>query len=818
MSNAVLQDMIPDKFQRQLDLEREMQGMGVARFREEVRKAKESEMESTTHGVLNIMNHAFNPFMNSIQEWKDKCEKGSVLGGRPVHAYPMIKDVKADVLAFLAMKTIMDTISKARCLQDVTLAIATQIQSELNFKEFKKESKLHYQKVKQDVTKRTRKLKHISRVLNRSAKKDDIQLTKFAPVDKHKIGSLLLSLFIESTGLVEVYTPPQMPGQRKRKAAQVQPTEKTTEWLRNNNARCELLSPVILPMITEPKDWVNPHEGGFWSEHINISMIRRSPSSFLDETENTDMWEVYDAVNHLQKTKWAVNKKVLEVVRRCADNNLPLGNLPAGAELPLPPIPVDMETNKEARWLWRKAASNVHGENIRARSKYISLNKKIQVAERFAEEEEIFFVYSLDFRGRVYPVQVHLNPQGDDVSKSLLHFAEGKEIDGESGAWLALHGANLFGFDKVTLEDRVAWTEENTKKIIECAEDPYENRWWTEADKPWQFLAFCFEWEQFWKEPETFKSHIPVALDGSCNGLQNFSAMLRDPIGGKATNLTPTTEPQDIYQQVADLVDKKLDEDIKAGNEYAECWKGFVSRKLVKRPTMTMPYGATLTGYQDQIRDEVQSWIDSGMDYPNFGDDAYQARFYMAKLIQSSLGEVVVAAEVAMAWLQKVAKVISQENLPIYWTTPVGFPVLQNYRNILTKQVNTEIAGKFYNLKVAHDSGDKMNTRKMKSAISPNFVHSCDAAHLMRTVGLCIENEIRDLSMVHDSFGTHAADTPRLREILRHAFIQIHKAEPLQAFYEEIKKQSSTPDDIPPPPPKGSLDIEEVLKSDFFFA
>lgn len=810
--------MEQSKFDRQLELEREMQGMGIARFRQELQQAQENSLESTTHGALNIMKHCFEPFCKAIDEWMIGSEQGKPQGGRPGVVYPLIGHVPNDILAFLTIKTVMDTISKAQSLTAITTSIATQIQNEINFKEFKAESPNHYKKVKKDVTRRSSHDRHISTVLKLSAKKDDVDLTKFTNTQKHQIGSALLSLLIESTGLVEVFTPPQMPGEKRRKNSQLQPTEKTTEWLKQNHARCELLSPVVMPMIIPPKPWVNAYEGGFWSEHIKTSLIRRSSSTYLDEIDNMEMWEVFQSINHLQNTKWAINQKVMEVVKQCADNNVPLGNLPAGQEYPLPPKPEDIETDKEARWLWRKEAKNIYTENVRSRSKFIGLQKKLQVAERFKDEEEIYFVYTLDFRGRVYPVQVHLNPQGDDVSKSLLHFAEGKPLDNETGAWFALHGANVFGFDKATLEARVEWTEQHSEKICLCASDPYEHQWWTEADKPWQFLAFCFEWKEFVDNPDTFVSHIPVALDGSCNGLQNFSAMLRDPVGGKATNLTPTVEPQDIYSEVAKVVTKKLAEDIKEDVEGAACWEGFISRKLVKRPTMTMPYGATLSGYCEQIAAEVQTWKDAGNPTPNFEDNGYRECFYMGKLIQSSLGEVVVAAEVAMSWLQEVARIISKENLPIYWVTPVGFPVMQNYRNILAKQVKTEIAGKFHAVRVAYDSGNKMNKRKMKAAIAPNFVHSCDAAHLIRTVNLAESNDIGSLSMVHDSFGTHAADIPVLREILRHAFVQIHEQEPLQAFYEEMCRQSSTPDIIPLPPTKGTLDLQGVLEAEFFFA
>src|SRR3546814_16441857 len=46
-------------------------------------------------------------------------------------------------------------------------------------------------------------------------------------------------------------------------------------------------------------------------------------------------------------------------------------------------------------------------------------------------------------------------------------------------------------------------------------------------------------------------SRIPVALDGSCSGLQHFSAMLRDEEGGAAVNLLPAERPQDVYKRVA---------------------------------------------------------------------------------------------------------------------------------------------------------------------------------------------------------------------------------------------------------------------------
>ena len=75
----------------------------------------------------------------------------------------------------------------------------------------------------------------------------------------------------------------------------------------------------------------------------------------------------------------------------------------------------------------------------------------------FVEEEAIYFPHQLDFRGRIYCIP-SFNPQGNDVTKGLLEFSEGLPIEDTTAAfWLAVQGANVWGFDKAPLEDRVAW-------------------------------------------------------------------------------------------------------------------------------------------------------------------------------------------------------------------------------------------------------------------------------------------------------------------------------------------------------------------------
>jgi hypothetical protein len=47
-------------------------------------------------------------------------------------------------------------------------------------------------------------------------------------------------------------------------------------------------------------------------------------------------------------------------------------------------------------------------------------------------------------------------------------------------------------------------------------------------------------------------------MDGSCNGLQHFSALFRDEMGGRSVNLTNNDTPRDVYAEVSDNVGELL--------------------------------------------------------------------------------------------------------------------------------------------------------------------------------------------------------------------------------------------------------------------
>ena len=805
-------------FERQRELEQEMQGLGAKRFWEEVTKAREEGQESTTVYGQHMAQHTVLPLAAAIETFLSDAAKKR--GAKPV-ALRLLTDIEPRVAAFITIKTVLDCITLRRTLQKTAIAIASGIEDEMRFRYFEGQNKALWGKLNRDLTKRTKNATHRRRVLvhamNKAAAKgqSELEWQEWSQVDKFHLGVKLVDLLSASTKMIRVVTLDQ--GKRTSSTV-VEATEETLAWITEKTNRCELLMPVFLPTIIPPKPWTHPYSGGYHTKAVRpLRLVKTRNQNYLEElTHQADeMPTVYQAINAVQNTPWKINEAVLVVMQQIWDEGLDLAAVPSREDLPLPPKPHDIAENKEARTAWKRAASQVHDANIKLRSKRLQMAKILYMAEKFKDESSIYFPHQLDFRGRLYAVPSFLNPQGCDLAKSLLCFAEGKPVNSSGMRWLKIHAANCFGEDKCSLDDRVRWADEHAERIVSVSKDPLTERWWTEADKPWQFLAACMEIHAVIENPD-YVSHLPVSVDGSCNGLQNFSAMLRDPIGGAAVNLLPTTVPNDIYAQVAKVAQAKVEADAQAGNADALLWLSFgFDRKATKRPVMTLPYGAT----QYSARQYVKDYIDERGQHP-FGDAAFQAATYLARHIWQSIGEVVVAARQAMDWLQKTASIAATEGLPVNWRTPCGFPVLQSYPDMKERQVITKMGDRLLVYILQEEDEVKIDRRRQASGISPNFVHSMDAAALMLSVRRAMNAGVQNFGMVHDSYGTLASDMDTMAACLREAFVELYQTDVLQDFRESIlaglsaKRQK----EVPPCPPKGTLDLNAVKDSVYFFA
>lgn len=824
----------------QLKLEEEMTQRGAERYLSNVSKSVKTGQEDGTAYGQQIMAARLDTLAKAIDQWKTDTAAGTP-GQRNSTAYQKVKDVPSPTLAFLTLKHVLAGVSTLRTLQFVAAALGTAVEDELRFAAVRKDEKKKYDKLVEGANKRgTYHYKHIYAVREADKFQD---WEKWARTDRLHVGMKLIDLSIEAVGLVEVIH--QKMG-REQSAQVLKALPETIEWIEKKNGAASMLRPVYEPMVVQPRDWTTPFDGGYLSSNIKpLKMVKTKNRAYLEELQHTDMAIVYDAVNAIQRTAWQINSPVLAVMKTLWENGSELGGLPPRDGLPLPAKPADIAENEEARKQYRVAAARVHLQNLQITGHRIGFNIALDIAKRYEGFRKIYFPYQLDFRGRIYAVP-HLNPQGSDVQKALLRFANGKPLGAEGWKWLAIHGANTAGYDKVSLEDRVNWVLDNEEEICAIAEHPYDNRGWcgsignVEIDKPWQFLAFCFEWAGYCKYGDTYVSKLPIAMDGSCSGIQHFSAMLRDEIGGNAVNLVPSALPQDVYGMVAKKVIEQAQQEavsgtadelkhtdegvayVKRGTKaLAQQWLAFgITRKTTKRSVMTLAYGSKEYGFKEQLMEDIiRPARNSGQEFP-FDGDGYQAAQYMAKAIWIAVNKVLVKAGEAMRWLQTAASLAAKEELPVRWTTPVGFPVMQAYADLETRRVKTAINGKLVYFRMTQET-DKLDRRKQSSGIAPNFVHSCDAAHLMLTVVRAKQAGIRSFAMIHDSFGCPAGEVEDLFRIVREAFFEMYDTvDVLGSFRDEITQQLSDEGkkQLPALPESGTLDLSKIVESRYCFA
>jgi DNA-directed RNA polymerase len=185
------------------------------------------------------------------------------------------------------------------------------------------------------------------------------------------------------------------------------------------------------------------------------------------------------------------------------------------------------------------------------------------LAARYNKFDKFYFVYTVDWRGRIYASQSLLNPQGVDFAKGLLEFAEGATInpqtDLEAMKWLKINIANKYGLDKKPFQERIEWVDSNTELLLQIAENPSNTGLWEDTDKPFQFLASVLEYAEYLKAPDKpFITRQPIHMDGTCNGLQHFSALLMDKEAGALVNMVPNDAPKDIYSYITEEVIKQV--------------------------------------------------------------------------------------------------------------------------------------------------------------------------------------------------------------------------------------------------------------------
>lgn len=756
------------------------------------------------------------------------------------------KDNRQDLITLLSLATITEAVNGAHLFSTLsnvsadttrTVLEETTLQEYLQQDNVKTISLLHGLKYRKSNFYRRYFVQNIM-------KQDNWQQKQWDKKTQKLFGAKLLEILIDGTDLFQVNN------DNPKHIDCIQPTTIFQElWKRNKDF---LLSHAYqsCPMIMPPMPWNSNLIGGYYGELQYIHTFIRTErfhtqdrnnnfffKQYKEQLKYADLSNVLNAVNTIQKTPWKINSNVLRVVEHLVEQGGNIAGLPQME--PFSKLPTLENPTPEELKRHKKAAKLLYEKEASRRGKALRVHINLRTAQRFEQYDKIYFPHNIDFRGRIYPIP-SFSPQGDELNKGLLLFAEPEPLENDEDIqWFFIAGAEFAGIDKVSFADCIAWVEDNKSNILDTAAQPLDMvDWWANLDAPFEFLAWCFEYQKLQKylkehngHAKSFITGIPIAFDGTCSGLQHFSAILRDPIGAKEVNLAPGDKPNDIYQTVADKVNCVLERDAKTGTgdttddhdkikygtkTLAQGWLSFgVNRKVTKRPVMTLAYGAKQFGFRDQIlEDTIVSHIGEGL---FTSDNANQYAGYMAKLIWDAVQTTVIKAVQGMEWLQKVARAVTKNGEVIQWTTPMGFIVQQPY---MVYQVKTfkmrflHIIKRFYDAEMT----GTVDRRKQSQAIAPNFIHSMDASHLQLTVNRAAEAKISNFAMIHDSYGTSLAKAGLLFRLIRECFIEMYLThDVLTAFENDMVPFISSKQHLPPQPTKGTFNINQIKESLYAF-
>lgn len=913
-----------DLHAKQLELEAEMHGAGILRFEKNNQRALDSGIASDADWFRRLTREFIMPMSKAIEAYKDYYKGRKGKPSAVFQHLQCISDEAAAYISIKTIFDALNGDSIPA--QALANNIGRRIEDEIRFTKLSTASPKYVNAIKDSLKKRANKsykfehdaLVHAEKEIKLldnfqklyEAETDSFEIMRLLGIDDEKykallekvdyavdferwipwsqndvlqLGARMIDIFannmlMDGLHLIEKINVNTGGFNKKNTPASIVATDALEAWVEGYKEVMGSLSPAYEPCVIQPRDWTSPFNGGYHTKEVSsrLHLVKCKDKKHLRKLTRQQMPMVYEAVNALQAVKWQVNTSILEIAKDIRGKGLPLGMpLMDKQDKPICPVPAiyhDLrgaelmavldEDQQEAFKSWKRDTVAYYASEQKRRADVRELIATIAQADKFSVYDVLHFVYTLDFRSRVYAQGSLISPQGNDLQKALVRFAESEPLnDAEGVYWFKVHGANIWGWDKLAFDERVSHceTSEFMEMCQDIAADPVHFTEWTKADKPWQFLAWCLEYSDFIDHcedggnPYEFNSHIAVAMDGSCSGIQHYSAMLRDEVGGREVNLLPSDKPRDIYRAVSDIVVEWMESIIEGYNQDIPIWHKIeakfgesmayrmsqewlrisVTRAMTKKPVMTLPYGSSQLTCRDSVHDylkELQKKADekalaAGMPTGNIhsftdakGDLPVNEAISLASMMTwDAIGNVVVAARAGMAYIKGVTTEVAKLGHGIEWPTPTGFLCNQTIFEVKEdRQVFTNMLGgcKF---RVKEDT-NVIDLRRMQSSCAPNFVHSMDASHLITAVCYYRRADIKSIAVIHDSFGTHAGKTSLLRKLTSGSFVDMYiEHDVIEEFklYNEERLMIAIETEEPP---KGTLDLEEVRESLYAFA
>jgi len=776
----------PAQIDEQIELERDQIRQGLQQLRSNTRRLEEKSYASASvYGISSI--ETLLPLVvarieATVHRIKERRNGRSF---KEIQVY--LSDLEPLAAAAIACKLTFDKVFSckegANALVKVCESIGTSIEDECQMRHYEQHAPGLLNVLKENYWHRSigtqQKIKVISTLMNRY---DVKRWTTWGAANRVKLGAWLLDCVMETSG----WFFKDMQVQGKRRVNYVRPTPEFLEIKDQVMHDFELFAPLAYPMLIEPNDWTTDGKhGGYLLNEVmrGYDMVRRGKQGSIQG----EMPVAF--LNKLQKVGYRINPFIADVAETLVERRISVGKFVPILELALPPKPVDIADNKEARKSYRRAAAEVMNINANAFRRSCRTRMTMKAVARFRDRKKFFIPWSFDYRGRAYPIPEYLTVVDTDFGKSLLRFSEEAMMNKQAEEWLAFQVATTYGHDKATMPERLAWTSDNYELISRIALDPIDNLPdWEGAEEPWQFLAACDEFYHCVIERDRNFTGLMVATDATASGIQILSGLARDRSAAVLCNVVPSERPVDAYKVVADVSKPNI----------PDILHPFWDRKCTKRTVMTIPYNAKPFSNRSYIREALS---EKGVKVEK--EDLTQT----VNAVRDAMNKVVPGPMAVMKWIEaEVSNAINRGDQELHWVTPSGFVVHQKLMKKHVERLQLQLLGSC-EMHVATKDTNEVDKSRHKAATAPNLIHSLDSSLLC----LATIRFAAPIATIHDSVLCRATDMSCLSSLVRETYMHLFAEHDfLTDFAHQINAESE-------PPIIGDLEPETVIDSTYFF-
>ena len=775
----------PAQIAEQVQLERDQIAQGLKRLRDNTRKLEEKEYASAAIYGVAALDKLLPLVCQRIEDTTNRINEGKTgRAFREIKQY--LKDVEPLAAAAIACKVTVDKVfsmkEDSNRIQNVCDALGTAVEQECQIRHYEREAPGLLHILQENYWHRSigtqQKVTVIQTLMNRY---DVKRWDTWGRANRVKLGAWLLDCVIQSSG----WFTKEIRREGRKTNNYIVPTPGFLEIKDEVMHNAELFSPIAWPMTIEPNDWEPHRAGGYLLNEVmrGHEMVRRGDTGRIQDEK------IYAFLNKIQKVAFTLNPFIVKVSEDLEKRGYHVGKFLPIHHNELPTKPPDIATNEVARKDYRRRTAEVMNKNAQEFKRSCRTRMTMEAVQRFKDRERFFLPWSLDYRGRAYPIPAFLTPQCTDWGKSLLMFADSAFMTPEAEGWLAFQVATCGGQDKATMEDRQQWVKDNLDLIERVATDPIGNLHdWENIDEPWQFLAACEEYYHCVIVCDRHYTSLCVATDATCSGLQVLAGLAKDASTARLVNVLPSEEPQDAYKVVAHTALPYCPASIRP----------YIDRKVVKRVVMTVPYNAKPYSNRGYIRAAL---AEKNIEVEK--DDLTKT----VNAVRDAMDVVVPGPMAVMTWIEKeVAKCIRRGDTELQWVTPSGFVVTQKLMKQEFITMKLKLLGDV-KLKVATGDSDKVDINHHKNATAPNLIHSLDASILHLTA---LEFN-QPIALIHDSVLCRATDMSLLSTKVRETYMHIFADQDyLTSWAAQIGAETQ-------PPIIGDLEPSEVIESTYFF-